>query len=76
MNTQTHHAIPTFPLGFHYKSETEATERAKEYSLEFPDQFIYVILSTSSGKYRHDYIGLKYSDEKIIATFKQGEKTL
>jgi len=76
MNTQTHHAIPTFPLGFHYKSETEATEKAIEYSLKYPDQFIYLILSTSSGRFRLDYMGLSYSDEKIIATFKQGEKTL
>jgi len=76
MNTQTHKSIPTFPLGFYYKTENQAIESAIKYSLQYPDQFIYVILSTSSGRFRLDYMGLSYSDEKILATFKQGEKTL
>ena len=74
MNTQ--HYIPTFPLGFHYNSETQANTMAMDYSTRYPDQFIYVIFSTTTGKYRHDYIGLKFSDEKILSTFKQGHKTL
>jgi hypothetical protein len=76
MNFQTHKAIPTFPLGYHYQTETEAIARATDYSRAYSDQFIYVIHSTTSGRYRLDYIGLKFSDEQILATFKQGEKTL
>lgn len=74
MNTQT--KIPTFPLGYHYITEQQALTQAKEYSKKLTDQFIYVIFSTSYGKYRLDYIGLKYSDEKIVATINNGEKTL
>jgi len=60
MNAQTHKAVPTFPLGWHYKSELEATDKAIEYSLKYPDQFIYMILHTSTGRFRLDYMGLSY----------------
>jgi len=52
-----------------------ARERAKEESLDHPDHFIY-LLRSNSGYYLIDHIGLKHSDEKIIFTFKNGEKTL
>ena len=52
-----------------------ARERAKEESLEHPDHFIY-LLKNNSGLYLIDYIGIKHDDEHIIATFKNGDKTL
>ena len=76
MNAQTHKAIPTFRLGHHYHTEAQANVLATQYSLMYPDQFIYVILSTTSGKYRHDYIGLQLSDERIISAYKNGSKSL
>ncbi len=76
MNVQTHKATPTFPLGYHYKTEAQAISSAIDYSLKYTDHFIYVILSLSSGKFRLDYIGINYSDERLIATYRKGEKTL
>ncbi len=53
-----------------------ARERAKEESLDHPDHFIY-LFKNSLGVYLIDYLGLpKFDDERIIATFKQGEITL
>ena len=76
MNFQTHKAIPTFPLGYHYLTERDAIAKAIDYSITYPHQFIYVIYSTTNGRFRHDYIGLKFSDEKILEAYKNGEKTL
>ena len=76
MNAQTHKAIPIFALGFHFLSEIQANEKAREISLKYPNQFIYVILSTSTGKYRNDYMALPYSDERTISAYQNGEKTL
>lgn len=76
MNTQTHKAIPVFALGYHYQTEAQAITKAIDVSTIYLDQFIYVILSTSSGKYRLDYLGIPYSDERILYTFYKGEKTL
>jgi len=52
-----------------------ARERAIEESLNHPDHFIYVFKSNSGG-YVIDYQGIKHSDEHLIFTFKDGDKTL
>jgi hypothetical protein len=53
-----------------------ATERAKEESLEHPDHFIYLFRS-NLGYYLIDVLGFpKFSDERLIATYYKGEKTL
>jgi len=74
MNLQT--KVPTFPLGYFYETESMAILSAIDYSRAYRDHFIYVIHSTTTGKYRLDYIGLKFSDEQILLTIKDGEKTL
>jgi len=76
MNAQTHKATPSFPLGYHYQTEIDAIAKAKMYSLVYEDHYIYVFFSTSNGRYRHDYIGLRYSDERLICVINNGEKTL
>lgn len=52
-----------------------ARERAIEESLNHSDFFIY-LYRNNAGYYVIDHTGLKHSDEKIIATFKNGNKTL
>jgi hypothetical protein len=53
-----------------------ATERAKEESLDHPDHFIY-LLKSNKGFYLIDVLGLpKFDDERLIATYRKGEKTL
>jgi hypothetical protein len=53
-----------------------ATERAKEESMEHPDHFIYLFKS-NHGHYLIDVLGLpKFSDKRLIATYRKGEKTL
>jgi len=52
-----------------------AKETAKEESILHPNFFIY-LLKNNSGMYLIDYIGIKHDDEHIIATFKNGDKTL
>jgi len=52
-----------------------ARERAIEESFFHPDHFIY-LLRSNSGFYLIDHLGLIHSDEKIIFTFKNGEKCL
>jgi len=58
-----------------YTSFITARETAKEESLEHPDHFIY-LLKNNSGMYLIDYIGIKHDDEHVIATYKNGDKTL
>jgi len=53
-----------------------ATIIAKEESLEHPDHYIY-LLKSNRGFYLIDVLGLpKFDDERLIATYRKGEKTL
>jgi len=52
-----------------------ARERAKEESLEHPEHFIY-LYKNNAGWYVIDHIGIKHDDERLICTFKGGDKTL
>jgi hypothetical protein len=52
-----------------------ARETAKEESLSHPDHFIY-LFKNNSGGYLIDHLGIVHSDERILLTFKKGEKVL
>ena len=53
-----------------------ACETAREESKAHPDHFIYVWKS-NSGYYLIDYLGMpKFSDERLIQTWRNGERTL
>lgn len=60
----------------HIKTQALAFCEAVEMSSNYPHLFIYVRLSTTTGMYTIDLIGNPYSDNKVIAAFKNGMKTL
>ena len=58
-----------------YKTELSASIAAQDLSNRYRDWFIYVCYNYA-GFWAIDYLGIKYSDEKIVSTFYRGEKTL
>ncbi len=58
-----------------YKSELMATIAALDFSMRYRNMFFHVFYNYS-GYYLVDYLGIRYSDEKVLATFYRGEKTL
>jgi hypothetical protein len=58
-----------------YKTLASACVAAQELSNRYRDWFFHVFWN-NSGFYHVDYLGIKYSDEKILQTFYRNEQQL